>query len=184
MEDFADRYGVHFVKLIDHRASKKEFEFDQVLLTPTAKGYRELVEQAKIEIDPEIINYLSNKWSEGALENFLFFAMAVVVYARSIYNPPFIIDLGKLLLRTVAFCNKRCVHRSETGGGCRLAMNESQHHLPKCIKVPRDIEIIWGCLKRYIATGIAISVQDAKRMHGPLSVQVSPDSDFMPATSC
>jgi hypothetical protein len=72
MEDFADRYGVHFVKLIDHRASMKEFEFDQILLMPTAKSYRALVEQAKIEIDSKIMNYLSNKWSEGALENFLF----------------------------------------------------------------------------------------------------------------
>ncbi len=67
MEDFADRYGVHFVKLIDYRASMKEFEFDQILLMPTAKGYRELVEQAK-EINQKILNYLSNKWSEGALE--------------------------------------------------------------------------------------------------------------------
>jgi len=184
MEDFADRYGVHFVKLIDYRASMKEFEFDQILLIPTAKGYRELVEQAKIEIDPKFMIYLSNKWSEGALENFLFFAMAVVVYARSISNPPFIIDLGKLLLRTVAFCNQRCVHRYETGGGCRMAMNESRHHLPKCIKVPRDIEIIWGCVKRYVATGAAISVQNAKRMHDPFIVQVHPGSDFVPATSC
>jgi hypothetical protein len=184
MEDFADRYGVHFVKLIDYRDSMKEFEFDQILLTPTAKGYRELIEQAKIEIDPKIMNYLSKKWSEGALENFLFFAMAVAVYARSISNPPFTIDLGKLLLRTVAFCNQRCVHRYETGGGCRLAMNESQHHLPKCIKTPRDIEIVWGCVKRYVATGIPISVQDAKRMDGHISVQVSPGSNFVPATSC
>jgi hypothetical protein len=162
----------------------KEFEFDQILLMPTAKSYRALVEQAKIEIDSKIMNYLSNKWSEGALENFLFFAMAVAVYARSISNPPFTIDLGKLLLRTVACCNQRCIHRFETGGGCRLAMNESQHHLPKCIKVPKDIEIIWGCVKRYVATGVAISVQDAKRMHGPFSVQVSPGSDFVPSTSC
>jgi hypothetical protein len=184
MEDFADRYGIHFVKLIDYRDTMKEFEFDQILLIPTAKGYRELVEQAKIEINPKIMNYLSRKWSEGALENFLFFAMAAVVYARSISNPPFTIDLSKLLLRTIAFCNKRCVHRYETGGGCRLAINESQHHLPKCIKVPRDIEIIWGCVKRYVATGITLSVQDAKRMHGPFSVQVNPNSDFVPATSC
>ncbi len=184
MEDFADRYGVHFVKLIDYRASMKEFEFDHILLMPTAKGYRELVEQAKIEIDPKIINYLSNKWSDGALENFLFFAMAVVVYARSISNPSFTIDLGKLLLRTVAFCNQRCVHRFETGGGCRWAMNESQHHLPKCIKVPRDIETIWGYVKRYIATGIIVSVQEAKRMDGPFSVQISPSSDFVPTTTC
>ncbi len=61
MEDFANRYGVHFVKLIDYRASMKEFEFDQILLMPTAKGYRELIEQAKSEIDPKIMNYLSNE---------------------------------------------------------------------------------------------------------------------------
>jgi hypothetical protein len=184
MEDFADRYGIHFAKLIDSRASMKEFEFDQMLLIPTAKGYRELVEQAKIEIDPKIMNYLSNKWSEGALEHFLFFAMTVVVYARSISNPPFTIDIGKLLLRTVAFCNQRCVHRYKTGGGCRMAMNESQHHLPKCIKVPRDIDIIWGCVKRYVATGTTISVREAGRMQGSISVQVNPGSDFVPATSC
>ncbi len=184
MEDFANRYGVHFVKLIDYRASMKEFEFDQILLMPTAKGYRELIEQAKSEIDPKIMNYLSNEWSEGALDNFLFFAMAVIVYARSISDPSFTIDPGKLLLRTIAFCNQRCINRFETGGGCRMAMNESQHHLPKCVKVPRDIEIIWGCVKRYVATGIAISVKDAKRMDGPFSVQVSPGSDFVPATSC
>ena len=47
MEDFADRYGSRFVKLVDSRATGKEFEFDQVLLMPTAAGYRALVEQAQ-----------------------------------------------------------------------------------------------------------------------------------------
>ncbi|MCX6681276.1 MAG: hypothetical protein NTX42_13065 [Methanothrix sp.] len=46
MDDFADRYGSHFVKLVDSGASGKVFEFDQVLLMPTAAGYRALVEQA------------------------------------------------------------------------------------------------------------------------------------------
>jgi hypothetical protein len=48
MDDYVNRYGSHFVKLIDRRATMKEFEFDQNLLMPTAKGYRALVEQAKI----------------------------------------------------------------------------------------------------------------------------------------
>jgi hypothetical protein len=32
MEDFANRYGSHFAKLVDSGASGKVFEFDQVLL--------------------------------------------------------------------------------------------------------------------------------------------------------
>ncbi len=31
-----------------------------------------------------------------------------------------------------------------------MAMNREEHHLPKCIKILRDIEAILGCLKRYI----------------------------------
>jgi hypothetical protein len=81
MEDFADRYGSHFVKLVDSQASGKEFEFDQVLLMPTAEGYRALVEQARVEIKPKIMRYLSRRWSEGAIENLSFFAMSVAVYA-------------------------------------------------------------------------------------------------------
>jgi hypothetical protein len=73
MEDYADRYGNHFMKLIDSRVTMKEFEFDQMLLMPTAEGYRALVEQAKIEIKPRIMNYLSANWSEGAIENLSFF---------------------------------------------------------------------------------------------------------------
>jgi len=42
MEDFADRYGSRFMKLVDSHDSGKEFEFDQVLLMPTAEGYRAL----------------------------------------------------------------------------------------------------------------------------------------------
>lgn len=190
MEDVAARYGVHFAKLTDSRATMKEFEFDQILLMPTAGGYRALVEQAKIEIKPRIMSYLSTRLSDGAIENLSFFAMAVAVYARSVSDPPCIIDVGKVLLRTVAFCNLRCVHRNETGGGCRAAMNEKQHHLPKCIKLPRDIDIVWGCVKRYIATGKAVSVhdalniQEAMSIREAMSVKVDLGFDFVPATSC
>ncbi len=178
MEDITDRYGTHFVKLIDRRVTMKEFEFDQILLMPTAGGYRALVEQANIEINPRVKNYLSKTWSEGAIENLSFFAMAATVYARSISDPPYIIDIGKVLLRTVAFCNLRCAHRKGTGGGCRVALNERQHHLPKCIKLPRDIAVIWVHLKKYIATSKTMNVQDA------MSIKVDPGSDFAPATSC
>ena len=95
MEDFADRYGSRFVKLVDSWATKKVFEFDQVLLMPTAAGYRALVEQAQVEIKPRIMKYLSRRWSEGAIENLSFFAMAVAVYARSISDPPLDNRCGK-----------------------------------------------------------------------------------------
>jgi len=49
MEDCSDRYGIHFVRLADSRVTMKEFEFDRMLLMPTARGYRALVEQAKVE---------------------------------------------------------------------------------------------------------------------------------------
>ncbi len=184
MEDYAERYGTHIVKLVDRRATTKEFEFDQTLLMPTAKGYRALVEQAKIEIKPKIMNYLSKKWSEGAIENLSFFAMAVAVYARSISDPPCVIDVGKVLLRTVAFCNLRCGRREETGGGCREAMNKEQHHLPKCIKLPRDVDVLWGYVKRYVATGGAICPQGAIGVQDAMSIRIHPGSDFAPATSC
>jgi len=184
MEDFADRYGSRFVKLVDSEASGKEFEFDQVLLMPTAAGYRALVEQARVEITPRIMKYLSRRWSEGAIENLSFFAMAVAVYARSISDPPLTIDVGKVLLRTVTFCNRRCSNRKGSGGGCRLAMNSVKHHLPKCIKIPKDIAIILGCMKKYIATGKAASGLDAASVHEAMSVKVDPGSDFTPATSC
>ena len=116
MEDFADRYGSRFVKLVDSRATGKEFEFDQVLLMPTAAGYRALVEQARVEISPRIMKYLSRRWSEGAIENLSFFAMAVAVYARSISDPPLTIDVGKVLLRTVTFCNRRCCQQKKLRG--------------------------------------------------------------------
>ena len=59
MFDYAERYGHRFVKLADSRATEKEFEFDQTLLMPTAKGYRALVEQAKTEIEPRVMRRLS-----------------------------------------------------------------------------------------------------------------------------
>ena len=184
MEDYADRYGNHIMLLIDSRFTMKEFEFDQVLLMPTAAGYRALVDQAKVEIKPKIMNYLSTKWSSGAIENLSFFAMAVAVYARSISDPPYSIDIGKLLLRTAAFCNLRCGQGMGIGGGCLAAMNKEQHHLPKCIKIPRDINVVWGCLKRYIAAGKAINVHDAISIHEAMSVIVDPGLDFVPSTSC
>jgi len=184
MEDFADRYGSRFVKLVDRRGSGKEFEFDQVLLMPTAAGYRALVEQARVEIKPRAMRYLSRRWSEGAIENLSFFAMAAAVYARSVCDPPRTIDVGKVLLRTVAFCNRRCANRKGFRGGCRLAMNRDAHHLPKCIKIPRDIAQILGCLKRYLATGNAASGYDAASVYESMSVKVDPGSDFVPATSC
>ncbi len=184
MEDYADRYGVHFVKLIDRRATMKEFEFDQILLMPNASGYRALIEQAKIEINPRIKNYLSKRWPNRALENFFFFVMAAAVYARSISDPPYSIDIGKELLRMVAFCNLRCAHRMETGGGCRMAMNKSQHYLPRCNKLPKDIDIIWSCSKKYIAAGKAVNAQEAISLCEAMSVKVDLSPDFAPATSC
>jgi len=184
MEDFADRYGCRFVRLVDSGASGKEFEFDQALLMPTAAGYRALVEQARVEIKPRVMRYLSRRWSQGAIENLSFFAMAVAVYARSISDPPLTIDVGKVLLRTVTFCNRRCANRKGSGGGCRLAMNSAQHHLPKCIKIPRDIAEILGCLKRYIATGKSTNDRDAMAVQEAMSVKVDPGLDYAPATSC
>ncbi|MDD1749384.1 MAG: hypothetical protein LUO89_05850 [Methanothrix sp.] len=110
--------------------------------------------------------------------------MAVAVYARSICDPPLTVDVGRVLLRTVAFCNRRCANRKGSGGGCRLAMNREEHHLPKCIKIPRDIAAILGCLKRYIATGKATTPWDATSVHEAMSIKVDPGSDFVPATSC
>jgi hypothetical protein len=184
MEDFADRYGCRFVKLVDCGASGKEFEFDQALLMPTAAGYRAVVEQARVEITPRIMKYLSRRWSKGTIEHLSFFAMAVAVYARSICDPPLTIDVGKVLLKTVSFCNRRCANRKGSGGGCRLAMNTAQHHLPKCIKIPRDIAEILVYLKRYIATGKATNDRDAVAVHKAMSVKVDPGLDYAPATSC
>ena len=65
-----------------------------------------------------------------------------------------------------------------------MALKNTQRHLVKCIKVPKDIDIIWGCVKRYIATVAAISVQDARRMQESVNVHVHPGSDFVPGTSC
>lgn len=183
MEGYDQRYGQRFVQLVDRRATMKSFEFDQTLLMPTAEGYRALVEQAKLEIKPRIMNYLSRRWSEGTIENMSFFAMAVAVYARSVMDPPVSIDVGKVLLKAVAACNLRCAYRKETGGGCRRAMN-GDHHLPKCIKLPREIALGWGYVKRYIATGGAICSSDSISAHEAMSVRVRPASDFAPEASC
>ena len=67
MEDFADRYGSRFIKLVDSGASGREFEFDRALLMPTAAGYRALVEQARTEIKTRIMKYFSRRWSDGAI---------------------------------------------------------------------------------------------------------------------
>ncbi|VVB73011.1 Uncharacterised protein [uncultured archaeon] len=184
MDDYANRYGRHFVKLVDRRATMKEFEFDQILLMPTAKGYRALVEQARIEIKPRMMKYLSRKLSDGAIENLSFFAMAAAVFARSIIDPPIEIDVGRVLIRTVAFCNLRCAHRKEIGGGCLMAMNKGNHHLPKCIKLPRDIDDTWRLLKRYIATGGAICEPQAIGVHEAMGVEVNLEPDFAPSSSC
>jgi hypothetical protein len=103
MFDYAERYGHRFVKLTDSRATEKEFEFDQMLLMPTARGYRSLVEQAKEEIDPRVMRRLSKVWTESTIENLSFFAMAAAVYARSVADPPYFIDVGMVLLKTAAF---------------------------------------------------------------------------------
>lgn len=49
MEDCAD-YGVHLVRLIDRRATMKEFEFDQTLLMPTAAGIEHLLSRRKLRL--------------------------------------------------------------------------------------------------------------------------------------
>jgi hypothetical protein len=72
----------------------------------------------------------------------------------------------------------------ETGGGCRIAMNKSQHYLPRCKRLPKDIDIIWSYLKKYIATGKVLSAQEAISLYEAMSVKVDPGSDFAPATSC
>lgn len=190
MEDQSDRYGKNIAKLIDSQVTGKEFEFDQILLVPTAAGYRALVEQAEKEISPRIMNYLKRRWSKGTIENLSSFAMAAAVYSRSISDPPYEIDVGLVLLKTVAFCNLRCTNRRETGGGCRIARSMNEHHLPRCIKLPRDIAIIWDCIKRYIATGKAVSAKealcadDARKIHEAMSVRVDIGPDFYPAASC
>jgi len=190
MDDYVNRYGTQFVRLKDSRVTGNEFEFDRVLLMPTARGYRALVEQARMEINPRIMRYLRKRWSEGTIENLSSFAMAAAVYARSVSDPPYNIDIGRVLLRTAAICNLRCASRSATGGGCRISMDRDAHHLPRCIKLPRDIRIIWGHVRRYIATGCVRSAGDGlsgdelKRMQAAMRVNTSLAHDFSPAASC
>ena len=184
MFDYAERYGHRFVKLTDSRATEKEFEFDQLLLMPTAKGYRALVEQAKVEIDPRAMKYLSKVWPESTIENLSFFAMAAAVYARSVADPPYRINVEKVLLKTAAFCHLRCARRKETGGGCMAAKGSGHHQLPKCIKLPRDVEEAWGDLKRYIATGAPLGVGEEARAREAMSVKFKLPADYSPVTSC
>jgi hypothetical protein len=185
MFDYAERYGHQFVKLVDSRVTEKEFEFDQMRLMPTARGYRALVEQAKIEIDPRVMRHLSKVWPESTIENLSFFAMAVAVYARSVADPPYSIDVGMVLLRTAAFCRLRCNRRKETGGGCMAAAGSGRHQLLKCVKLPRDVEAAWRDLKRYIATGAAPpGVLKEVRAREAMSVKFKLPADYSPVTSC
>ena len=183
MEEFADRYGSHFMKLVDSCASGKEFEFDQVLLMPTAAGYRALVEQARIEINPRIMQYLSRRWSEGAIENLSFFAMAVAVYARSVSDPPYPIDVGKVLLRTAAFCNQQVrqpkrIRRWMPAGHEQGGTPSSQMHKnPQgCCCYPELPEEVYRNRKSHELGRCGV--------HEAMSVKVDPGSDFAPATSC
>ncbi|HOO51124.1 MAG TPA: hypothetical protein PLK94_07560 [Alphaproteobacteria bacterium] len=184
MFDYAERYGHRFVKLTDSRATEKEFEFDQMLLMPTARGYRALVEQAKVEIDPWVMSRLSKVWPPSTIENLSFFAMAAAVYARSVADPPYAIDVGKVLLKTAAFCRLRCNRRKGTGGGCMAAMGSGHHKLPKCVKLPRDVEAAWRDLKRYIATGAVPGPEGEARAHEAMKVKIDLRSDYYPVTSC
>ncbi len=184
MDEYIEKYGQRFVLLVDSRASKKVFQFDQSLLMPTASSYRALVELARMEINPRIMRYLSQRWSDGTIESLSFLAMAAAVFARSILDPPVNIDVGKTLLRTAAACNKRCIQIGNSGGGCRAGRNSMRHHLPKCIKLPLEISVIWGYLKRYIATGGAICPSDAAGVMEAMRVDIQLRSDFFPEGSC
>lgn len=175
---FEDRYGVNFTILRDSR-TLKQFEFDKVLRTATAGSYRALVELAKSEITPKGWSYCRARWGESATEHFAYMAMAATVYARSVSDPPVILNPTRILLKTVAFCNVRCANRSKTGTGCRQALNAANHTLPKCIKIPRDIELVWRCLKRYIDTGVATNVE-----HALSGVEAQVGANFSPETSC
>lgn len=42
---------------------------------------------------------------------------------------------------------------AETGSGCMAAKGLGRHQVPKCVKLPRDVEAAWLSLKRYIAAG-------------------------------
>ena len=65
-----------------------------------------------------------------------------------------------------------------------MAMDKEQHHLPKCVKLPRDIAAGWGYVKRYIATGGAICSPKAIGVQENMGVAVQVGSNFAPATSC
>ena len=190
MFDYADRYGKRFVTLIDSRSTGREFEFDQILLMPTARGYRALVELAKEEVDPRVMRLLSKVWPEPTIENLSFFAMAAAVYARSVAEPPYAIDVGRVLLRTAAFCRLRCSRRKETAGGCMAAKGLGRHQVPKCVKLPRDVEAAWRSLKRYIAAGAApgagagMDEGERSRAAEGMRVDFKLPADYSPVTSC
>ena len=106
--------------------------------------------------------------------------MAAAVYARSVADPPYTIDVGKVLLRTAAFCRLRCNRRKETGGGCMAAAGSSRHQVPKCVKLPRDIDAVWRELKRYIAAGATPCVAGDEAMR----IDFNLPADYSPVTSC
>ena len=186
MFDYAERYGHRFVTLVDSQATEKEFEFDQMLLMPTARGYRALVELAKEEIDPRAMRRLSRVWSPSTIENLSFFAMAAAVYARSVADPPYRISVEKVLLKTAAFCRLRCSRRKGTGGGCMAAAGSGRHQLPKCIKLPRDVEAAWRDLKRYIAAGAPADLAGGgdARAREAMKIDFKLPADYSPVTSC
>jgi len=59
-----------------------------------------------------------------------------------------------------------------------------RHHLPKCIKLPLEISVIWSYLKRYIATGGAICSSDAAGVSEAMKVDIQLRPDFSPEGSC
>ena len=63
-------------------------------------------------------------------------------------------------------------------------MNSAEHHLPKCIKIPRDLAVILNSLKTYIATGKESGGRDAASVQQAMSVKVDPGLDYAPTTSC
>ena len=64
------------------------------------------------------------------------------------------------------------------------AMGSGHHQVPKCVKLPRDIEAAWRDLKRYIATGMPPRAGEALRAHEAMSVNFKLPSDYYPVTSC
>ncbi|MGB3944235.1 MAG: hypothetical protein WBK88_05545, partial [Methanothrix sp.] len=103
---------------------------------------------------------------------------------RSVADPPYTIDVGRVLLRTAAFCRLRCARRKETGGGCMAAMDRGRHMVPKCVKLPRDVDVAWRDLKVYIATGVPPRAGEAVRVYQATKVKFELPFDYSPVTSC